>query len=157
MKYLKVFENSVDYEATEEIQVSYIEDTGEVKYHKKVVTKITDIKVGDNLRGKKIYNTRLDLPRGSGDNYARGSLKTTNASVSGKGIEVGSLSYQGGQTGVQLYKGSGPGPDTIFYDGGGNWKDVIFTAPDDTDYIVSSNTLASSTEGYWGWEYVVVE
>lgn len=154
MKFLKLFENSVDYSATEDTQVSYLEDTKEVKYHKKNVVKITDIKSGDNLRGKKIYNTRLDLPFV----IPSGQLATEGASVTGIGFDVGRLSYAGSQYGVQFYKGSGPSNNVIFYSPiSGKFYDVVAQVPDDRDYIVKSNDLSSSTDNNWGWNYVVVE
>ena len=154
MKHIKLFETVADYSVTTSPQVSYIQESDEVMYDKKQVTKITDIKVGDNLRGKKIYNTKLDLPFVE----PSGKLATEGASVLGTGLDVGKLNYAGNQFGVQFYKGAEPSNNVIFYSPmSGKFYEVVAQVPDDKDYIVASNTLASSSEGNWGWEYVVVE
>lgn len=157
MKYLQNFESEASYQKTEDIQVSKVGSSG-VKFDKvKPATPLTSIPVGYNLRGKTIYNSRLDLSFKT----PTGKLSTQDASPTGYGLEVGYLQYGGGGQGLQYYAGNGPSNRINFYTpqapSGSQFSSGKTTVPDDRDYIVSANTLVPSTDGTWGYQYVMVE
>lgn len=157
MKYLQNFESEASYQNTEDIHVSKVGSSG-VKFDKaKPATPLTSIPVGYNLRGKTIYNSRLDLSYKT----PTGKLSTQNASPTGYGLEVGTLQYGGGGQGLQYYAGNGPGNRSTYYQPqapeGSRFAKAQTTVPDDRDYIVSANTLVPSTDGTWGYQYVMVE
>lgn len=154
MKHLQRFSNEDQYVATEDLQVSLVATN--LKFHRaKPPTPITDIPVGFNLKGCKIYNSRLDLTWDG----ATGALSTENATVLGFGLMLGTLSYAGNQTGIQYFAGQGPGKNYIMYSQyGKNFSRGESLVPSDKDYIVKSNDLQPSTDpNVWGWQYVLVE
>ena len=90
-----------------------------------------------------------------------GKLSTQDANPTGYGLEVGYLQYGGGGQGLQYYAGNGPGNRSTYYQPqapeGSQFSSGKTTVPDDRDYIVSINTHEPSTDGTWGYQYVMVE
>lgn len=139
MKNLKLFENAADYTVAEDIQVSYIVETDEVKYDRKKVFSLSNVKIGDNLKGATVVfdtSVRPENPSGvlqlnipnSGNSVARLTLDGTMAFTHKRPSDTST-------TNTALWA---PGKPT---DNG--WMASQFVVPSDVDYIVTENTMVN--------------
>lgn len=139
MKNLKLFENAADYTVAEDIQVSYIVETDEVKYDRKKVFSLSDIKIGDNLKGATVvFDTSVRPENPSGIlqlNIPDSGNSVTKLVLGGTIAFTYTLTSSSSPTSTSLWASGKPTDN--------GWMASQFVVPSDVDYIVTENTMVN--------------
>lgn len=116
--------------------------------------KLTDLQVGDNLRGATILFTNTDLTptwRYMFDNEISvgGVLNSVRLFTVFSTLDGGAGGEDEIGCSVIQYR--------VMWNVNTGWQNTSFTFPDDKDYIVTWNNLVAAPDGGWGFQYAIVK
>lgn len=158
MKYLRLFEKEVDYVSVEDEQVSFIEEIDSSVYYTKNTIKLTDLKVGDNIGGMKLFVANKSFPKTLAT-VAAMNPKFTAASSDGKiVVQIANANYL-----VFAVVTNGSGVTTSFYSprpdeyGGPYFTDSVLQLPSVDLFVKDISLPVHPDDESWGFDYMVVE